>query len=311
MRRGPLGLVNEFINPRVRRYGFWKLISQLFRPEPPRSGVMAVVTAFLDAPVYRLMQSRDVIRPRQRNANFLQKFISGVNEFLNAYTHFADLFARRYIELEVPSDAFQNALEKLVGSSRLRIDRLTDKLLSGRISPNEYFALMVGEVKRINVAAAMLGIRGLGNITPDALTAITDRTYQQIQKLQQFMLDTYGPNFTQPLNLAKLSEAQFRAYAGRFASAGRASSTVAQAALMESLMGAGIETGGNMYMRRIARDDDRSCGDCVAYAEAGWVRADGGQTLPPPGVDCACTDNCRCLLEYCLSYFGNECPDEY
>lgn len=308
-RRGPLGLVNEFMNPRVRRYGFWKLLSQALRPEPPRSGPMSIVTAFVDAPVYRLQQGGDIIRPRQREAGFLQKMMSGINEFLNAYTHFSDLFARTDILLEIPSDAFKDALERTVLTSRLRIERLTERLIEGSISPREYTAKMIAEIKRVNLAAAMLGIGGLGNVTPDAITAINDRIASELTRLNKFVVDTFGPNLTRDLTTATISPAQFRAYSLRFASAGRASSTVAQTAMMEDLYAAAINIGGRLYMRRVLTPGANHCDDCIAYAEAGWVDVNSG-VLPPPGVDCACTSHCLCLLEFALALNTWELPDD-
>jgi hypothetical protein len=48
-------------------------------------------------------------------------------------------------------------------------------------------------------------------------------------------------------------------------------------------------------MRRVARDDKRTCIDCRNYDSQGWVSI--GE-MPMPGKGCRCYDRCRCYLEY-------------
>lgn len=52
---------------------------------------------------------------------------------------------------------------------------------------------------------------------------------------------------------------------------------------------------GNSQMRRIAREDDRTCPDCSRYASMGWQPLG---SLPMPGRQCECFDRCRCSVEY-------------
>ena len=54
-------------------------------------------------------------------------------------------------------------------------------------------------------------------------------------------------------------------------------------------------TQGQTMMRRVARQDRKTCQDCIGYAAQGWVPIG---LLPPPGQRCACHDNCRCYVEY-------------
>lgn len=307
-RRGVMGFANEFLNPRVRRHGFWKTFSQFFSPEPPRSGFMKVVTAFLDAPVYRLQQGgRDIVRPREKEATFLQRLMSGINEFFNAYTHFGDLFRRPAIILEVPTDEFKQALEKLIFGSRLRIERMTEQLFNGQLTPQQFHAQMILEVKRLNVAAALIGARGLGNVTPGALTGVVQQTASELLRLQKFLQNTFGNNLNIPFGPdAGLTTGQFRAYALKFANAGRATSNIAQNELVQSLYGAGIDIGGRLYGRRVSPNDDRTCDDCAAWHEMGWI--EGGP--PAPTQDCICQQNCRCYVEYAMVSSPSDLPDD-
>jgi hypothetical protein len=48
-------------------------------------------------------------------------------------------------------------------------------------------------------------------------------------------------------------------------------------------------------MRRIARDDKKTCVDCRNFDSAGWSPI--GE-LPMPGKGCRCYDRCRCTIEY-------------
>jgi hypothetical protein len=52
---------------------------------------------------------------------------------------------------------------------------------------------------------------------------------------------------------------------------------------------------GYKEMRRVARDDKRTCKDCRRYSSEGW-RPLG--ELPMPGKGCQCYANCRCFIEY-------------
>lgn len=48
-------------------------------------------------------------------------------------------------------------------------------------------------------------------------------------------------------------------------------------------------------MRRIARNDLRTCSDCRRYESLGWQPFG---SLPMPGKQCRCFDRCRCFIEY-------------
>jgi len=48
-------------------------------------------------------------------------------------------------------------------------------------------------------------------------------------------------------------------------------------------------------MRRVAKDDKKTCVDCRNYDAQGWMPI--GE-LPMPGKGCRCYDRCRCFIEY-------------
>lgn len=48
-------------------------------------------------------------------------------------------------------------------------------------------------------------------------------------------------------------------------------------------------------MRRVVRQDKKTCVDCKNYGEAGWQPL--GE-IPMPGKGCRCYDRCRCFIEY-------------
>jgi hypothetical protein len=48
-------------------------------------------------------------------------------------------------------------------------------------------------------------------------------------------------------------------------------------------------------MRRVAKDDKRTCKECSRYDAEGWKPL--GE-LPMPGKGCQCYSNCRCFIEY-------------
>jgi hypothetical protein len=52
---------------------------------------------------------------------------------------------------------------------------------------------------------------------------------------------------------------------------------------------------GYKEMRRVAKNDKRTCKDCRRYDAEGWVPF--GES-PMPGKGCQCYANCRCFVEY-------------
>lgn len=52
---------------------------------------------------------------------------------------------------------------------------------------------------------------------------------------------------------------------------------------------------GYKEMRRVAREDKKTCIDCRNYDSQGWVSL--GE-MPMPGKGCRCYDRCRCYIEY-------------
>jgi hypothetical protein len=52
---------------------------------------------------------------------------------------------------------------------------------------------------------------------------------------------------------------------------------------------------GYQEMRRVPREDNRTCPDCVMFGRIGWQPIG---TLPMPGKECQCHDRCRCSVEY-------------
>lgn len=52
---------------------------------------------------------------------------------------------------------------------------------------------------------------------------------------------------------------------------------------------------GYKQMKRVARKDKRTCSDCLNFDKEGWQPIG---SLPMPGQECRCYDNCRCFIEY-------------
>lgn len=48
-------------------------------------------------------------------------------------------------------------------------------------------------------------------------------------------------------------------------------------------------------MRRVAKEDRRTCADCLNFSVLGWQPIG---SLPMPGRKCTCYDRCRCTIEY-------------
>jgi hypothetical protein len=52
---------------------------------------------------------------------------------------------------------------------------------------------------------------------------------------------------------------------------------------------------GYKEMRRVARQDNKTCPDCINFNSMGWQPLG---SLPMPGRECQCYDRCRCSIEY-------------
>lgn len=300
-RDGLFGALNEFLNPRIQRTGFIGAVNQLLSPTRSRSGFIGFLNNILVSPVFRLEQGGDIIRPRQRDATALQRFISGLNEFLNAYTHFSDLIG---IDIAVltPSQAYQQALESLTSRSGDRLRNIARALVEGDITPAQFRQSFMQEIRRLHMQAAILGIRGLGNMTFDIDAIVSGRIQREFDFLNGFITAIFDPD-------QNISGSQIIARAGSYASAGRVTSVLAQAALIENLYGGGQLIEGQLFVRRVTKGDNSVCPDCDAWAEIGYVSVSSG-VLPMPGQQCRCNGNCRCTVQWCLAGSLADCPED-
>lgn len=159
------------------------------------------------------------------------------------------------------------------------VTRLTDRMLSRRISVERYRSDMAGIVKDLTRAGYMAGRGGRAQMTPadwGKVGAECERQYRYLDK------------FTHALaNGTAGSEAKIRQRARLYAEAGY---SMAEAGHRISK-----ELAGYTEERRNAVMDQGTCDECARLAGLGW-RPVG--SLPLPGEGTPCGPNCRCSMEY-------------
>lgn len=159
------------------------------------------------------------------------------------------------------------------------VGRLTDQMLSQRISVQQYREQMRGLMRDLTVGGYMTGRGGHAQMNPADWLAVARGCKQQYG---------YVDNFAHQLQAGTAgSEAQIRARAQQYARAG-------YRPLEEGQRSAKL-TAGYTQERRNAVMDQGTCDECARLAGLGWQPVG---SLPTPGTGTPCGANCRCALQY-------------
>lgn len=178
----------------------------------------------------------------------------------------------------VPADAVQAAVEAMVTNSAATLRTLTQALLSGTSSLEDWRAAFAGEIKALNVAAGVAAGGGFKNMTPADYGRIGAEVRKQYGFLNNFAQQVASGK--QPLNGSMLARSDLYAKAARgfFVDVDR----------LERV------TRGATEERRVLNARE-SCPDCEAFAAEGWVPIG---TLPRPGEGSVCLTRCLCTMEF-------------
>lgn len=173
------------------------------------------------------------------------------------------------------------AVEEIQAITRRELTSALERYARGRIDIEGLRAAMQQTLRRQTLAAAIVGVGGVGNLTENVLTATRRALTQQFNLLDGFIndLDVSGRTPTErDFNRARLY-------------ANPAHSIAQTAARQFFLDKMGDE--GEVEERRILGGAEH-CEDCLVYASEGWQPAG---TLPPPGQGSVCGESCRCTME--------------
>lgn len=172
------------------------------------------------------------------------------------------------------------AIDALNDRSRRQIKTALENYTQEKIDHKALTAQLTGIIKRQALAAAIIGVRGVGNLTDNVLTAVKRQLSVQLGYLDGFLSDIETRTIT----------ARDRARAYQYANANWATSQTA--ARQFNLDAAGI-SGTNLEEKRNLGGAEH-CDDCIELA--GDWKPFG--SLPPIGQGTVCGSNCRCSFEY-------------
>lgn len=146
-------------------------------------------------------------------------------------------------------------------------------------SPALLEASVMMDLKFAYLQNAALGAGGWANLT-----------FSDYGKIGAWLRSEYGylRGFLDEVLNGELSEAQILARIDMYLGAARATVYEIEGRHL-------VAQDGYVWLeRRILRESDRTCEDCVIFAGMGWQRIG---VLPPPGRDSQCRGNCKCDLE--------------
>lgn len=207
-------------------------------------------------------------------AKFLAGFGSEVAR-LNKISR--DALSRRDPAQQASMRAF--AIRKLTNETRASIESTVNQYAKGKVPIATLKTQLQGILRRQAVAAAVIGVGGVGNLTERVLSAVQRQLSVQFELLDGFINTLSERDITQ----------RDRSRALLYANNAHMISQTAQRQF-------NLDTYGeeNLEERRVLGGSEH-CDDCIAYAAEGWVPAG---SLPAPGEGSVCGASCRCTIEF-------------
>lgn len=172
----------------------------------------------------------------------------------------------------------ETAVDRLRETSQREIKNAIERYNQGKIDNRALKTEMTGILKRQTLAAAIIGVRGVGNLTDNVLTAVKRQLAIQMAYLDGFMEDIQSRTVTQ----------KDRARAAQYANSVWA---ISQTAARQFNLDASGISGTQLEEMRVLGGAEH-CDDCIELAGE-WEPA--GQ-LPPIGQGTVCGMNCRCTI---------------
>lgn len=176
----------------------------------------------------------------------------------------------------VATATVQAEIQTHIDAGKAVIDQLTQQLLSGDLTIDQWKLAVAGELKDMHGAFAMLGAGGRDNMTQAMWGEVGSRLKQEYIYLNNFAKEIEAGKLSEGQILARLKMYTNDAY-GSFADAERT-----------------LNMNNGMTEERAVLTGSNHCPDCEYRAGQGWQPIG---TLPDIG-DTQCGSNDRCYFEY-------------
>lgn len=174
----------------------------------------------------------------------------------------------------------EKAIAAVQANSKKEITEALNKYAQKKINKVALRNILQSTLKRQTLTSAIIGVRGVGNLTDNVLTAVKRQLSKQFAYLDGFLDDIETNGLTQ------------RNYARgwQYANSGWA---ISQTAARQFNLDQSGKTAIDLEERRRLGGSEH-CEDCVALASTEW---EPFGTLPVPGEGSVCGSNCRCTME--------------
>lgn len=251
-------------------------MARFFKPRQSRAEkITDQLQKVASDPNFQLVGSRGGMAAVKAVANFLASFGSKVARLTK--TAKGQLLQQDYTQ---DQQMRETAIDKLQATSKREIKNALDRYAQGKIDKVALRATLQSTLKRQALTAAIIGVRGVGNLTDNVLTAVKRQLSVQLAYLDGF-LETVDNREVTPRG---------RARAAQYANASWAISQTA--ARQFNLDTSGVSAVQLEEKRRLGGSEH--CEDCLDLAEGDW---EPFGSLPVPGQGTVCGSNCRCTLE--------------
>lgn len=215
-----------------------------------------------------------------------QALVKALSKFLNSIgskvVRLSGTSRKKLLQQDSTSDQLmrEQAIDALNDRSRRQIKAALESYIQEKTDHKALRAQLTGIVKRQTLAAAIIGVRGVGNLTDNVLTAVKRQLSVQLGYLDGFLSDIETRSVT----------AKDRARAAQYANSNWAISQTA--ARQFNLDSSGISAAQLEEKRNLGGAEH--CDDCIELAGE-WEEFG---SLPPIGQGTVCGSNCRCSFEY-------------
>jgi hypothetical protein len=188
--------------------------------------------------------------------------------------------AARYTDARgrfVPQQETMRVLDERVAAGFDRLRAMIGPVLDGTVPLEDWQYSMAVELRRIHCQMAALGRGGWEQMTPSDWGRVGNRLRDEYKFLM---------GFADQIARGELSEAQILARLTLYENGVWSSYWKGQEDAHDEA--------GFTEERRVLQPAEH-CGDCIGYAEQGWQPLG---SLPAPGENSICGNNCRCLKEF-------------
>lgn len=175
----------------------------------------------------------------------------------------------------------QRAIAEVTAQTREEFAMVLDQFARGRISIESFGEVFRAIIRKQSLAAAIIGVGGIGNLTENVLTAVNRQISEQFDALDGF-IDKLATS--EPRDVSAKDRARARQYAN---SAYAVASNAARQFQID-------QVGVNNIEERRRLGGAEHCIDCLELAGEGWQPAG---TLPPIGQGTVCGGNCKCWIQ--------------